>query len=716
MRLKENEIAVIEDFRKRSASVAKKDEEFLRFLDSEYMKNRKYLEELLDEVEFLQVLYDNKDAVDFFGQTREAESEEQSILARRRLFKSSFVSMTTNLRTSIMTDGKPKVYFNPCFKKDAKTNFIKRLQEGEFKDQPWVEQLFINSGGSVDVFFDMLIDSYLNYWWDRNDIGQTMHIIVKNSILASKAWSKLSLSGNNIEFNYIPFKDISEDPQAINAKDRKAIFHTVLISPRDVERMFDLPKNSIKSEFDDVDPNSPTNINKKEYTEYLTPTVRLVEAYFKDDSVVETELPETPMVDEITGEFIYDENGMQVMQPAETVSYPLYPGGRIVTFIYGQDNMFGIQILSDEANQYSEFPIVDYIPEPDTETRGMPIARALAAPQLIADRAVQQSLLNQEAVGNAKIFYRQNETTNMKNISNRIAAKIPVADIGDIIYQAPTNAINEGIALYNIMAGVVRDLSGLHETAEGKRLPNIQSGRAYISIDEIGNRRLRPSIRFFEVYLKKVFKIWGEMFLQIAQPGFISVLGTTFSEKIELPFAISDFVDKFDIQISEDSTLPKDPNTQANLYLTLAQTTLPDGQPLIDRQSLLEALKLEDADRITARLAQEKEEMLQIQQIMQQNQQMQQQIQQMQQIIAKSQDPALQVKMMQMETEKELTVMKEMNKREMAENELEAKRKQSAEAIILQGSVNENLARAQSKGEIIKGKSNNTIKEVIKSE
>jgi hypothetical protein len=126
------------------------------------------------------------------------------------------------------------------------------------------------------------------------------------------------------------------------------------------------------------------------------------------------------------------------------------------------------------------------------------------------------------------------------------------------------------------------------------------------------------------------------MVLNQYSEGAIVRTGEGFRNRRIMPFALNAYIDSFDVFVGEDTSLPKDKQSQANLMLTLAGTQAEDGLPMVDRQTVLETLQIENRDQIAQRLGVAKQQAQAIEQMGQQLEQAQQVIQQLQGELQKS--------------------------------------------------------------------------------
>lgn len=685
---------VISDFRRRQSAKSMENSEFIRRISEDYEYCFDEQEKKNKEIRWIKKLYDSEEAIDFFGQAVNQDEREM-----RKLFRSNFMAKATNIRAALMTDSRPKVVLKPIFREGALAEFTSRMQEWP----EWVQQMVEFVGNDPELFFDLLADASLEQWWNKYKVPNTFYLMIKNAILSRKscAWVRLNERGD-IGISYIDGEQVADDPDALIEEDRRFIFHTMIKDTREIERIFGLKKGEIEAEpkYSDVVGGQLGAFEDKAKAQgdkrLRRPRARLVVGYYKDEKTVEVESDSVPMTDD-NGEYLYDEKGNLRVNPPEIGEYKLYPNGRIIIFVCGQNDK--IRILADEPNELSGLPIPVFIPEPDTELDGRPIGRDLIPAQMLADKAVQQAVMNFEVVGNAKVFYVKNGITDAKYIDNQVGKKIPVSSTSDIKYEPGIPVVAEGMSLFAAFKNIAADESGIHEAAEGRRPAGVESGRAIISLIESVNKRMRPSIRFFEAFLEKVFTIWGELYLRIANEGFKISLGKGFKTVVALPFKMSDYIDSFEIEVIEDSAVPKDAVTRANTALTLASLVFEDGKPGMDRLSIYELLGIENGEQIKMRIDNAIEREQQVQQMAQMIEQQQQQLAQAEQVINELAGENESVKQAANETfvKAEVDLQKTQANAQTSILREQMRQEGKKEAIVLQGGVNKALATMQSK-------------------
>lgn len=533
----------------------------------------------LEEIKYLRQLYENKieNARDWLAQYENLDEEE-----KKKLFRSGLVSMFVGLIGSIITDGRARFYCNPVFNEEIDEDILRQLQAEILP--PWVGAE-IEKWGNPREWLNSVVDDIVDEFWVRSTARTVGDLTMKDGVVAGKSWVKLRLEDENIRMEHLRFENVCEDPRAVTKHGRRHIFCMKPMSLSEVEEEYGIPVDTLKADGslirDDVfglmdrerDSNSTfAGGERGSGSDPDTSFVLLVEAYVKDNSM---------------------EDGLK-----------RYPTGRIITFIPGQGGETDDEkmiLISDESNAYPLFPIFDYIPVVESEVEGRPMVRDIACFQEICDYTMQQTLLNFEVAGTVRVFCDEEETDKVKNIRRGVQV-IPLANARSINFNTPNNSTSEGISLFTSLRQIARDSVGMHEAAEGKKTGRVESGKAYITMNEFVSRRLRPAAREWERFLTDLMTVWCSMMVKIYTKGKVVRSGVGFRTARVLPFSLDAYITDFDVFVGEDSSLPKDKQTLANMMLELAKLPAEDGRPYVDRRTVLEALEIENIEQIIKRL------------------------------------------------------------------------------------------------------------------
>lgn len=590
-----------EDLNVTSSDVPRQSEALNKYVLNCFTAAYKYTEMQAKEISSLREMYANKEPVDYYNQACKDEEEE------KKLYRTGLLSNLVCLRSAVQSDSKPRVYFDPILKPEAEELF-QTMQQSNLLPK-WVMDKAQNAGSFPD-FINNTLDSIFDRWWKTHGTRNSIYRLNKEGVLTGYGIVKVRYNQKktSIILDDLKFETVCWDAEARRKDEIRYIFHIIPKHTRDIEREYKLRKGTIKAEEDISEKNMAVTLSSNpdapDETRYLTPKARLVEGYFQDKDSEK------------------------------------FPNGRKIVFVLGQgegktpkESMKDIRVVEDIPWKYGSFPIFFYVVEGETETRGKPIARDLASMQVIGDLAMQMGISNFGMVGMCKVLYREGALADVGDITNQIGKKIRVADPNGVQFLPPVPVLNESLSLTQSVQTNAVQLSGLTELSGTRNPGSINSSKALIAEQELVSRRMRPASRAFEEFLVDVFSFWVELFIDTTPSGYKVYYGNTDRVGRKLPFAMKTFVDGVDITVGEDSSVPKDVQSQTNIKMQLASTQFEDGMPGIDRQSLLEALDIENKTQIIQRIEAQKNVNQVVQQLQQQNQQMQQGLQQAQKSI-----------------------------------------------------------------------------------
>lgn len=557
-------------------TATRNEEELLQFLKDRFETAKHKQEEIHHEIRYNREMYLNKKQHTYWQDPAALDEEE-----RRATFRSSIVAAKIDVLTAIQTDNRPKIYINP----ESPAAPINPAQQNE----PTALDTATDKLGGIEGLAETLTKIFDN-WWEENRTDEQLYTTVKEARICGAAiakiwWNpKLKHGKGDIVLERIPIEDFYPDPDADDIDNSRYCFHTKIADIDDIRKRYGKAADNINPDSDysilheDRDKNDEDDGHK-----YRIQKAVIIESYLKDDTTIKVTDPQT----------------------GETAQIPCYPNGRIITYS-------GDTILRDEPNPYPGFPFVKFTANPIPGSFfGKSDVRDIAPMQEIADMTMQQILANMRLVGNAKLIYEEGSLTDPDNITNLIAEKIPVTHMGAVQFIPPQAAAADGYSIYDRMLRLADDISGVYDVSQGRTPSSIHSGKAIISLQEGANRRIRPSARFFESFLKKAGEKILWLILKNYKKGRVYRFGKERNQTATLPINLDDLNIKFDIAIGPNSTLPSDRESKSNLALSLLSARAEDGLPVVDRQYVLEHLDLPGRDELLQRISAHKQPQLQ---------------------------------------------------------------------------------------------------------
>jgi methyl-accepting chemotaxis protein len=163
------------------------------------------------------------------------------------------------------------------------------------------------------------------------------------------------------------------------------------------------------------------------------------------------------------------------------------------------------------------------------------------------------------------------------------------------------------------------------DTLKGNSETGVYTAQGILALQEAGQARIRLKVKLMEDSLGKMAqKHFARMKQFWKQDRWVSVTRADGSYQLK-EFTTSALKFDYDIRITAGSTMPVNRGAMLDLMVRLAQTQMPDGQSLVDRQAVAEYLPEEVKSALLRRMNNGN---VQLQQVQQQVEQLTQQLQQ----------------------------------------------------------------------------------------
>lgn len=577
----------IEQFRVENAEKLKDDHDFLRYLRDMHDVFYENHEKKFKEIEYNWKMYDNDAPFDNFDEQTDFEEI-------KKTFSSGLVAQITDRFCAILTSQNPKPNVNPVMAEGFYDNFIEMIKPDETTGEPglpdewmaWVAEngalQFDENGMVVGVdkdllqeWFNSLSDMLFSDYMVESNYSVKIDILAKWASLTEKGWWKTRICETGefprLEIESVETQNVMDDPAATSRDTREAVIHIKPMRLSRAEQLFDLKPGTLKPcEKYSMRKDSPNWDDLPESEKYKIPRVLVSEFCLRDDTSIDIE-------------------GEKIM---------LYPSGRIITAITGQDSQLGMLVVKDQKNDFSDWPIQDLLLKPKNEIFGKPPIRDIIYFQNILDEDIQLQVKNMRMTGSNKFIYEDGSVDDIENLSNDVGEKIKVSHMGGIDYKPGVSIDGAALNFALFVKQFARDTSGVQEATEGKKPSDVQSGRALQVLQNAVDKLFRPASQRLEDFLNRVFSIWGSVAPFIYTEGRKIRYGDDLKQIAVLPFDLSIFIDSFDVFISSGTMLPRDELSHINMLISLASTPAEDGLPIIPRKFLLEELKIEGRAKI----------------------------------------------------------------------------------------------------------------------
>jgi hypothetical protein len=277
-----------------------------------------------------------------------------------------------------------------------------------------------------------------------------------------------------------------------------------------------------------------------------------------------------------------------------------YPHGRVITLC----PELGL-VLSDKPNPYKdgEFPfevMKDY--EIPGKFWGEGEVAQLLSPQKYMNELNNAILDNAKATANMPWIVDKNSGIGYGKITSRpglIIRKNPGSEVKrDQAPNMPAYVIN-AVEQYK---SDMEQISGIFDTLKGNSETGVYTAQGILALQEAGQARVRLKVKLMEDFLGKLATKWYSRMKQFwDEERYVRIVRAdgTYSFK---QFKEDTFGQEYDIKIMAGSTMPVNRGAMLDLMIRLAQTQMPDGQTIVDREAVAEYLPSEVKSAVLSRM------------------------------------------------------------------------------------------------------------------
>lgn len=427
------------------------------------------------------------------------------------------------------------------------------------------------------------------------------------------------------------------DRERMNTKLYKELIHTLVLGTA----VFFLPFNKIKDNVNAVAVN-PFNIFPDPLATSVEDAEYIIYASYKSVVQLREEFPDTSE-DIVGGDIKYDElvQNQNVNQRVDnqvlvievwTKDYELYeeynesgkkkvkrkyPNGRVLTIAPD----FNV-ILEDKPNPYNDDGRLPFFLIKDYDVPGAFWGEGEVA-QLLSPQEAMNDLVN-AVVDNAKA------TANMPWIVDKNAG-IPQGAItarpGLIIRKNPGTNVEQKqppqMPLYvresiEIFKTDMEQISGAQATLRGDNETGVYTAQGILALQEAGQTRIRLKVKILEEALGLMATAWVRRMKQFWHENkWINMMDDT--GEIDVRVLNQQMLTyEYDVYVSAGSTMPINRGAMLDLMLRLAQTPMPDGENLVDREAVAQYLPPEIKSPLLKRMRGENVQLVEMQEQMQQ--------------------------------------------------------------------------------------------------
>jgi TRAP-type mannitol/chloroaromatic compound transport system substrate-binding protein len=447
------------------------------------------------------------------------------------------------------------------------------------------------------------VQEAFSYEWDREYMSRKLYRELINVLVLGNAifFIPWDAQDNNVRGVPVNPYNIFPDPLATTVDDAEYIIYASYKNVNRLKRIF--PKKANKLFGGQINYSELVQDNDKNAR--IDNQVLVLEVWTRDYDTYE--------VDEKTGK--------------ATLKYPY---GRVITLC----PELGI-ILSDKPNPYKDgkFPFV-IVKDYDVPNRfwGEGEVAQLLSPQKHMNELNNAIIDNAKTTANMPWIVDKNSGIGMNKITSRpglIIRKNPGSVVDRLQPPSMPAYVVNAVETYK---NDIQQISGIYDTLKGDNATGVYTAQGILALQEAGQVRIRLKVKLLEEALGQIGYLWYSRMKQYWRDK-RWILITRYDNSYDMKaFTSKALKYDFDMRITAGSTMPVNRGAMLDLMIRLAQTPMPDGQPLVDREAVAEYLPEEVKSAMLRRMKGNNQNIAQLQQMIEQiGQQMQQFVQENQQ-------------------------------------------------------------------------------------
>ena len=311
---------------------------------------------------------------------------------------------------------------------------------------------------------------------------------------------------------------------------------------------------------------------------------------------------------------------------------PKYPKGRHLIIA----PMLGI-VFEDKAMAYKDgkFPF-EIIKDYDLPGKfwGEGEVAQLLSPQTYMNEINNAIIDHAKTTANSPWIVDKNAGIPQGKITNRQGLIIRKNPGSEVRRETPPGMPNYVVQTPDILKDDMREISGMFNSLRGQSDTGVYTAQGILALQEAGQVRIRLKVQGLEGSLAKIARLWFSRMQQFwKEDKWIAITKSDGTNDMKLFKSGNILQHEYDIKITAGSTMPNNRGAMLDLMIRLAQTPMPDGQPLVDREAVAYFLPQEIQGAMIQRMqgqnTQINQQMQQLQQMIEQmGQQMQEFVQQ----------------------------------------------------------------------------------------
>ena len=405
------------------------------------------------------------------------------------------------------------------------------------------------------------LNEALAYEWDRESMTTKLYRELITTLVTGTSIYFVPWDSQEKQIKSTPVNpyNLFPDPLATSVEDAEFLIYATYKNETRLKRMF--PKHAERMEGAQVNYSELVYDNNRNAN--VSNQILILEVWTRDYETLEAD----------------PESGEKKLR---------YPNGRVLTIA----PELGL-LLSDKGMPYTDkqFP---FILQKDYDIPGKFWGEGEVAQLLSPQQHMNE--LNNAILDNAKT------TANMPWIVDKNSGVAPgsiTSRPGLVIRKNPGTEVRReqppGLPAYVVQAmetykGDMEQVSGIFDSLKGNSATGVYTAQGILALQEAGQARIRLKVKIMEESLSKLGRMWFSRMQQFwTDDKFIRMTKMDGSYDFRT-LKRSAFDLEYDIQIMAGSTMAKNRGAMLDLMIRLAQTQMPDGQALVDREAVVEYL------------------------------------------------------------------------------------------------------------------------------
>jgi len=277
-----------------------------------------------------------------------------------------------------------------------------------------------------------------------------------------------------------------------------------------------------------------------------------------------------------------------------------YPNGRVIVIC----PELGL-VLSDKPNPYKDgkFPFLlmkDYdIPG---KFWGNGEVAQLMSPQKNMNELNNAILDSAKLTANSPWIIDKNSGVGYGKITSRQGLVIRKNPGSEVRREQPAMMPNYVLNTVQTYKEDMEQISGVFDSLKGNSETGVYTAQGILALQEAGQARIRLKVKLMESFLGEMATMWYSRMKQFWQDSrWIRIIKADGSYDFT-EFTREAFGQDYDIKIMAGSTMPVNRGAMLDLMIRLAQTQMPDGQTIVDREAVAEYLPSEVKSAVLSRM------------------------------------------------------------------------------------------------------------------